>query len=178
MFRRGISGATLGHAIPGRLAVAGRCAAGVRSSLLEDALAASTSFAGLRQRRAARRRTTYPESTSLGIWPKRSAGILWDSQGLVQVRVVEDVPEPTYYLMIRQRLICHHKLACRCCSARQIVRRAIGRVLVLAQPSQRQADCAWAVGFAAANSLPYRWQLRLRDQSSCRKTHAERCPIV
>ena len=110
MFRRGISGETLGHAIPGRLAVAGRCAAGVRSSLLEDALAASTSFAGLRQRRAARRRTTYPESTSLGIWPKRSAGILWDSQGLVQVRVVEDVPEPTYYLMIRQRLICHHKL--------------------------------------------------------------------
>jgi hypothetical protein len=59
---------------------------------------------------------------------------------------------------------------CRCCSARQIVRRAIGRVLVLAQPSQRQADCAWTVGFAAANSLPYRWQLRLRDQSSSRKT--------
>jgi hypothetical protein len=24
--------------------------------------------------------------------------------------VVEDVPEPSYYLMIRQRLICHHKL--------------------------------------------------------------------
>jgi hypothetical protein len=40
----------VGHAIPGRLAGAGRCAAGARSSLLEDALAALASFAGLRHR--------------------------------------------------------------------------------------------------------------------------------
>ena len=38
----------VGHAIAGRLARADRCAAGARSSLLEDTLAASTSFAGLR----------------------------------------------------------------------------------------------------------------------------------
>jgi hypothetical protein len=35
------------HAIAGRLARTDRCAAGARSSLLEDTLAASTSFAGL-----------------------------------------------------------------------------------------------------------------------------------
>ena len=38
----------VGHAIAGRLAGAGRCVDGARSSLLEDTLAASTSFAGLR----------------------------------------------------------------------------------------------------------------------------------
>src|SRR5262249_9817846 len=40
----------VGHAIAGRLAGAGRCAAGARYSLLEDALAAWASFAGLRRR--------------------------------------------------------------------------------------------------------------------------------
>jgi hypothetical protein len=40
----------VGHAIPGRLAGAGRRAAGVRSGLLEDALAAPASFAGLGER--------------------------------------------------------------------------------------------------------------------------------
>src|SRR5215510_1056821 len=40
----------VGHAIVGRLAGAGRCAAGARSSLLEDGLAVSASFAGLRRR--------------------------------------------------------------------------------------------------------------------------------
>src|SRR5262249_38403224 len=46
----------VGHAIARRLASAGCCAAGARSILQEDALAASTSFAGLRHRpRNARR---------------------------------------------------------------------------------------------------------------------------
>jgi hypothetical protein len=45
--------------------------------------------------------------------------------------------------------------ACRYCSAKLIVQRANGEVLVLAQPSERQEDCAWTVRFATANSLPY-----------------------
>jgi hypothetical protein len=38
------------HAIAGRFAAAGRCAAGTRAGFLEDGLPASTSFAGLRPR--------------------------------------------------------------------------------------------------------------------------------
>src|SRR5262249_49403730 len=54
----------VGHAIPGRLAGAGRRAAGARSSLLEDALAASTSHTGLRHRpRNARRLSGAPQPT-------------------------------------------------------------------------------------------------------------------
>jgi hypothetical protein len=52
----------------------------------------------------------FMESTSLWIWSERDAEILWDPQGLVEMRVVKNVPEPRYYLTISQRLIRHHKL--------------------------------------------------------------------
>src|SRR6266446_9922965 len=50
------------------------------------------------------------ESTSLWIWSERDAGILWEPQGLVEMRVIEHVPEPSYDLSIRQRLISNHAL--------------------------------------------------------------------
>ena len=38
------------------------------------------------------------------------AGLLWEPQGLVQMRVVEDIPEPSYGLPISPRLIGSHLL--------------------------------------------------------------------
>src|SRR5260370_41598600 len=53
---------------------------------------------------------TASESTSLWVWSERYAGVLRDPQGFVQVRVIEHVPEPSYDLSIRQRLISNHTL--------------------------------------------------------------------
>jgi hypothetical protein len=38
------------------------------------------------------------------------AGLLWEAQGLVQMRVVEDIPEPIYGLPVSPRLIGNHLL--------------------------------------------------------------------
>jgi hypothetical protein len=50
------------------------------------------------------------KSTSPQMWPERHTGVGWHPQRLVQVRVVEDVPEPIYCLAMRQRLIGKHTL--------------------------------------------------------------------
>jgi hypothetical protein len=34
------------------------------------------------------------------VWPERGAGVVWDAQGLVQVRLIEDSPKPTDDLAI------------------------------------------------------------------------------
>jgi hypothetical protein len=47
----------------------------------------------------------FMESTSLWIWSERDAGILWEPQGLVEMRVIKYVPEPTDDLAIGPRLI-------------------------------------------------------------------------
>jgi len=38
------------------------------------------------------------------------AGLLWEPQGLVQMRVVEDIPEPIYGFAMRPRLIAEYAL--------------------------------------------------------------------
>ena len=47
----------------------------------------------------------FMESTSLWIRSERDAGILWEPQGLVEMRVIKYVPEPTDDLTISPRLI-------------------------------------------------------------------------
>src|ERR1700730_7640178 len=42
--------------------------------------------------------------------PKHSLRVLWEPQGSVQMRVVEDIPEPIYGLPISPRLIGNHLL--------------------------------------------------------------------
>ena len=46
----------------------------------------------------------------LWVRSERHAGVLGGAQGLVQVRVIEDVPEPSYDLSISLRLIRNHML--------------------------------------------------------------------
>jgi len=58
----------------------------------------------LRRRRASTVASTSRESTP------SHAGLLWEPQGLVQMRVVEDIPEPIYGLPISPRLIGNHLL--------------------------------------------------------------------
>jgi hypothetical protein len=55
-----------------------------------------------------------------GVWPERHAGILWDPQSLVQRRVIENVPEPSYGLPISLRLIRNHMLDGRNANARNM----------------------------------------------------------
>jgi hypothetical protein len=50
------------------------------------------------------------KSTSSQMRPERHTGVGWHPQRLVQVRVVEDVPEPIYCLAMSQRLIGKHTL--------------------------------------------------------------------
>ena len=47
---------------------------------------------------------------SLWVWSERHAGVLGHPQGLIQVRVIEDVPEPSYDFPISLRLIRNHML--------------------------------------------------------------------
>jgi hypothetical protein len=44
------------------------------------------------------------------VWPERGAGVVWDAQGLVQVRLIEDSPKPTDDLAIGLCLVCNHEL--------------------------------------------------------------------
>jgi hypothetical protein len=50
------------------------------------------------------------KSTSLRVWSERHSGVPRESEGLIQVRVVKNLPEPVNYLPISQRLIRRRKL--------------------------------------------------------------------
>jgi hypothetical protein len=54
-----------------------------------------------------------PRSTSFWVWSEPHARVLRDPQGLIQVRVIEDVPEPIYDLSISLRLIRNYQLDAR-----------------------------------------------------------------
>jgi hypothetical protein len=51
-----------------------------------------------------------PESTPLRIWSERHAGVPRESEGLIQMRVVKNIPEAVNYLPISQGLIRRRKL--------------------------------------------------------------------
>jgi hypothetical protein len=52
----------------------------------------------------------FMESTSLWIWSERDAGILWEPQGFIEMRVIKYVPEPIDDLTIGPRSIRKHTL--------------------------------------------------------------------
>src|SRR5438094_9738892 len=67
------------------------------------------------------------ESTPLWVWSERHAGVLGDSQGLVQVRVIEDVPEPIDRFAMRPRVIAEHALDLSHCKRENCVAAALQR---------------------------------------------------
>jgi hypothetical protein len=62
------------------------------------------------------------ESMSLWVWSEQFTTVVRDPQGLVQVRIIKDVPETSYDLSVNLRLIRNHLLdlpqhKCRKCVA-------------------------------------------------------------
>ena len=75
-----------------------------RKNALSNSLDFTQTIGQLRRRRRAPLPALLESSTP------SHAGLLWEPQGLVQMRVVEDIPEPIYGFAMRPRLIAEYAL--------------------------------------------------------------------